>query len=107
MSDNERALPTPPPRGTEADIFRFVTGFACGVLAGAALAMLVTPASGSETRHWLASQGRAARRRTGQLLHTEQLMAIVRRRGVLGLADVLRRTDTGQELPPLRREPSA
>lgn len=95
MADNERALPTPPPSGTQVDIFGFVTGLACGVLAGAALAMLVTPASGRETRHWLVSQGRAARRRTGQLLHTEQLIAIVRRRGVLGLADVLRRTEGG------------
>jgi gas vesicle protein len=99
MADNEGAGATPSPSDTHVDMFRFVVGFACGVLAGAALAVLVTPASGRETRQWIARQGRAARRRTGQLLHTEQLIAIVRRRGVLGLADVLRRTGTAQEPP--------
>ena len=108
MADNESAQPTQPPSETHVDVFRFVAGFACGVLAGATLALLATPASGRETRQWLVNQGRAARRRTGQLLHTDQLIAIVRRRGVLGLADTLRRTDTGSELPttaPVKHEP--
>ncbi len=78
-------------RREHAERVEFVAGFTCGVLAGAALALLMAPAPGRETRQWIATQGRAARRRTGQLLHAEQLGAIIRRSGVVGLADVLRR----------------
>lgn len=81
---------------TSVDQVRFVAVFATDLLTGACLALMLA-ATGRETRQWIATQGRAARRRTGQLLHTEQLTAIIRRGGVLGLADRLRRTDAEKE----------
>jgi gas vesicle protein len=68
----------------------FTVGLACGLAAGVALALLLAPAPGRETRAWVARQGREARRRAGELLHTPEMNAIIRRSGLLGLADVLR-----------------
>jgi hypothetical protein len=74
-----------------------VAGFACGLLAGAAVALILAPAPGRDARGWIAAQGREARRRTGRLLHTEQATAIIRKSGILGLAEVLRRTRSDPE----------
>ena len=99
MADDVTARVTLVTIYTHVDQVRFVAGFAAGLLTGAALALLLAPATGCETRQWMARQGRAARRRTGQLLHTEHLTAVIRRSGVLGLADRLRPTDASQGEP--------
>ena len=99
MADSDRTSVTPVTTCTHVDQVRLVAGFATGLLTGACLALLLAPAPGRETRQWMAAQGRAARRRTGQLLHREQLTAVIRRSGVLGLADILHRTDAEKGEP--------
>ena len=99
MANYDPASVTPVTTYRHANRVRFVAGFATGLLTGAALAVLLAPATGRETRQWMATQGRAARRRTGQLLHTEQLAGVIRRSGILGLADMLRRTDAEKGEP--------
>jgi gas vesicle protein len=106
MANDDTASVTPVTTYTHVDRVRFVAGFATGLLTGAALALLLAPATGRETRQWMATQGRAARRRTGQLLHTEQLTAVIRRSGVLGLADMLRRTDAEKGEPATTAPPT-
>jgi hypothetical protein len=67
-----------------------LAGFACGLLVGAALALLFAPAPGRDSRAWVARQGREARRRVGSLLDPAAARAIVQKRGVRGLWEALR-----------------
>ena len=69
----------------------FVAGLACGLLMGSLVALLLTPRKGRDTRHWLADRGRSVGRWTSNVLHREELMGIVRRSGVVGLAEWRRR----------------
>ena len=59
--------------------------FACGLLSGAAIALLITPTPGRDTRAWVAARGRSAGRATADLLTRNHLIAIVRHEGVRGL----------------------
>jgi hypothetical protein len=98
--------PRMPDRHTRDDQVDFLLGLMCGLAAGAGLALLLAPASGRDTRRWVAVQGRAAGRRTGQILHTDQLTAIIRRSGILGLADMLRHTDQPSAVPTENEAPA-
>jgi hypothetical protein len=61
--------------------------FACGLITGVALTLLLTPVPGRETRRWIVQTGGATRRRTAAILErNRRAMAVVRKYGVLGLA---------------------
>src|SRR4051812_28487604 len=70
--------------------------FVCGVLTGAAVALMSAPASGRDTRGWIRDRTAAAGRQTRQFVRdrNEAVQSIIRRRGVLGLV-----------YPPARRAP--
>jgi hypothetical protein len=55
------------------------------------LGLLFAPRSGSDSRTWLASQGRQVARRA-KILDPSAVRDILRRRGVLGLRDALRQS---------------
>jgi hypothetical protein len=76
--------------------------FACGVLTGAACGLLLAPARGSETRHWVAEQGRHARDRVME--RNRRLTDLVRREGVRGL---LRRARAARRDEPVAGPVSA
>jgi hypothetical protein len=60
-----------------------LAAFACGVLAGAACALLFAPVSGRQARGWVAQRGRLTR---AQLMErNRRLTDLVRREGVVGL----------------------
>lgn len=73
-----------------ADLPMLVAGFACGLLTGAALGLLLAPARGRDTRAWIVARGADARSRTARLLQQHDVMGIVRRSGIRGLAAALR-----------------
>jgi hypothetical protein len=95
MSDYDETLAA----GQEQNVdpLLLIAGFACGMLAGAAVAVLLAPAPGRDTRAWLAIHGRDARRRTAKFLRTDEMHAIIRKSGMLGLAEVLRRASSGAD----------
>ena len=78
---------------------RALTAFATGVLVGGIFALLVAPREGRTNRRWLAERGRIIGRRTVILMHRDELMAIVRKSGVVGLVG-WRRRYTDAALPP-------
>ena len=61
--------------------------FACGALTGIALALMLAPASGDDTRRQLRGHATAARERTARLVHDRnvQAHAFLRRHGIVGL----------------------
>jgi len=79
--------------------------FGCGLVMGAALALLLAPASGRDTRAWVAERGRSAGRGTSALLNRTRAIAIVREEGVRGLWHRLRRDQV--PTPPPARVPAA
>jgi hypothetical protein len=82
--------------------------FVAGLMTGAAIAVLLAPASGRQTRGWIATQGRAAGRRAAGLFDREKAMAVVRGRGVLGLVKRLREPRPATTLRAVERpEPPA
>ena len=74
-----------------SELVQFAVGLACGMLVGAAVGLLAAPTTGANARHWIADQGRAVGRR-GAALRSEAI-DIVRRRGILGLADAVSRRE--------------
>ena len=80
--------------------------FACGLMTGVALTLLLTPVSGRDTRHWIVQVGGATRRRTAAMMErNRQGMAIIRKYGVLGLARERARSsrEAAGENPDLRK----
>lgn len=77
-----------------------LAAFACGLAAGAALGLLLAPARGRDSRQWIAARGRAAARGAAQVLDRQRVYAIIRERGIRGLADALqRRARPGEPAP--------
>jgi gas vesicle protein len=64
--------------------------FACGALAGAAIALMFAPTTGRETRGWIRDRTAAAGRRTAEFVRerNQAVQAIIRKRGVLGLVNL-------------------
>lgn len=61
--------------------------FACGVTTGVALTLLFAPVAGRDTRRWIVQTGGATRRRTAAVLErNRQVLAVIRKYGVVGLA---------------------
>ena len=73
----------------------YVLGLLIGVGCGAAIGLMIAPAPGRNSREWILARGRIVRLRTAAFLSRHDAMTIVRRRGVLGLADILRTRDRG------------
>jgi gas vesicle protein len=71
----------------------YVLGMLIGVGWGVAIGLMVAPASGRDSREWILARGRIVKSRTAAFLKRHDAMSIVRRRGVLGLADILRTRD--------------
>lgn len=68
-----------------------LAGLVCGLVVGAALGLFLAPRSGRDNRAWIVQKGREARRRAGVLLDPSVALSIIRKQGVRGLSDVLRR----------------
>ena len=78
-----------------------LAAFACGVLAGAACALLFAPVSGREARGWVAARGRLTR---AQLMErNRRLTDVVRREGVVGLLRRIRARDAAAGRAPVPR----
>jgi gas vesicle protein len=85
-----------------SDRLTLVAAFAGGLLTGAALAVLLAPASGQETRQRIRTQAGAARDRTSRYLRdrNQQALAIVRRYGVIRLFDWSQSGGAVASVPP-------
>ncbi len=78
----------------QQQLIDFAAGLACGLLFGAAAGLLFAPATGEDTRHWIADRSRAVGRRGAALLHPQEALRIIRSRGIVGLADEMERADS-------------
>jgi hypothetical protein len=68
----------------------FLFGVTCGAIIGIGIGLLFAPAPGSQSRTWIATEGRKAARRVTEGLSRQDATEIVRRKGVRGLLAVLR-----------------
>jgi hypothetical protein len=85
-----RRMTGAPPDNNPDRRFDFFFGVACGAIIGAGVGLLFAPASGSESRTWIAAHGRTAGRLVTGGLSRQDATNIVRQKGVRGLLAVLR-----------------